>query len=185
MTRTAFIIIAICLLAVPAFSQQIYTTDSGKVDFISNAPLEIIRASSQQLECAIDINEKTFAFRIDNRSFIGFNSPLQQEHFYENYMEVQLYPASSFKGKIIEDLNPASRELQAVRAKGMLDIHGVSRERIIKGTVRFQDDRLEISATFTVPLEEHQIKIPRVVYQKIAESIDVSVNASLLQMPVR
>ena len=164
-----------------AFSQEVYITRNGLASFISNAPLEIIKAESHLLQGAINPAERTFAFTIDNKSFHGFNSDLQQEHFYENYMEAQKYPSSTFKGKIIEEINLNSTEEQDVRAKGMLYIHGVEQERIIRGTIRLTENSIQLHADFTILLEDHQIKVPRVVFEKIAEVIDVTIMAELIK----
>jgi hypothetical protein len=164
-----------------ALSQQIYITHSGYACFVSNAPLEVIKAESNEVSGAINLADRSFAFTIDNKSFKGFNSALQQEHFYENYMEAFKFPSSTFTGKIIEEIDLNSPQEQVVRAKGMLEIHGVEQERIIKGTIKIVDDKILLSADFSVLLEDHQIKIPRVVYQKIAEEIFVSVKAELIK----
>lgn len=179
MTKHILFIIIILLAKVTA-AQQVFMTRTGTASFVSNAPLEVIKAGSNEVYGAIDPGRKTFAFTIDNNSFKGFNSALQQEHFYENYMEVQTYSSSTFKGKIIEDFDLNSTREQTVRAKGMLEIHGVAQERIIKGTIRIIDGKIMLKAEFTVLLEDHQIKVPRVVNQKIAESIEVSVTAELI-----
>jgi polyisoprenoid-binding protein YceI len=94
-------------------------------------------------------------------------------------MEVQEFPTSTFEGKIIENIDYTASGEQTVRAKGTLFIHGVEQERIIKGTVLRKGDNLVIKAAFTVPLEEHNIKIPKVVYQKIAGIIEVKIEAEL------
>jgi hypothetical protein len=177
----SIILIIIIILAKPAFSQQVYMTRTGEADFISEAPLEIIKAGSRQVSGAINLTDRSFAFTIDNKSFEGFNSALQREHFFENYMETQKYPFSSFKGKIIEEIDPAAINEQVVRAKGTLDIHGVGQERIIKGTIRIKDDKIFLRADFTILLADHDIKIPKVVYQKIAEAIDVTLRAELIR----
>ena len=156
-------------------------TRTGAAGFTSNAPLEVIKAESKEVFGAINLTDRSFAFSIDNKSFKGFNSDLQQEHFYENYMETQLYPVSSFKGKIIEKIDVDVTDEQMVRAKGILDIHGVSQERIIKGTLKITENKMQLKASFTVLLEDHQIKVPKVVNQKIAESIEVTINAELFQ----
>ena len=172
------------LLVIPfADAQEIFMTRNGIALFTSDAPLEMIKASSDQVQGAVDLVNKTFAFTIDNTSFKGFNSPLQQEHFYENYLEVRTYPVSSFKGKIIEEVSMEKGTEQVVRAKGTLEIHGVAQERIIRGTLKVLDDKVIIHADFTVSLEDHNIKIPRIVNQKIAEVIDVSVSAELNRKP--
>jgi hypothetical protein len=178
-TLTGFLLVLLFSSAV--FSQELYLAHDGIASFISNAPLEVIKAASDQVEGAINFTDLTFAFTIDNNTFKGFNSDLQEEHFYENYMEVQDYPASTFQGKIIGDVDIKSSEEQVVRAKGILKIHGVEQERIIKGTIKIDGEKLIVRAEFTVPLEDHNIKIPRIVYQKIAEIIDVSVYAELIR----
>jgi polyisoprenoid-binding protein YceI len=179
--KISFIAVLLVFLLQTAVSQQVYMTRNGSASFISNAPLEIIKAESKELQGAIDPVAKTFAFTIDNKSFKGFNNALQQEHFYENYMEAQQFPASTFNGKIIEDIDLNRTGEQVVRAKGILEIHGVKQERIIKGTVKIEGQKIVLHADFTVLLADHQIKIPKVVYQKIAEEISVTINADLIK----
>src|SRR6478735_5467738 len=98
----------------------IYQTVSGTISFRSEAPLELIRASSDQLIGLLDNDKKNFSFKINIRSFQGFNSPLQKEHFNENYLESDKYPEASFKGKIIEDIDLDKDGVYEVRAKGEL-----------------------------------------------------------------
>ncbi|HZG00335.1 MAG TPA: YceI family protein, partial [Chitinophagales bacterium] len=63
--------------------------------------------------------------------------------------------------------------------KGMLDIHGVKQERIIKCTVRVTPNRIAIASDFTVLLEDHKINIPRIVNEKIFPEIKINVNLTL------
>lgn len=149
---------------------------SGKVDFVSEAPLEIIKASSTGLKGLIRKSDRTFAFSIPNRSFKGFNSPLQQEHFYENYIEADKFPASTFEGKIIENVDFCQNGVFNIRAKGILDIHGVKQERVIKVALTVENNQVKAFSTFDVMLEDHNITIPKMVYQKLSESITVTVN---------
>ena len=66
-----------------------------------------------------------------------------------------------------------------VRAKGKLTLHGVTQERIIKGKMMIAGKFIKISAEFTVPLADHDISIPKIVNQKIAEVILINVDAEL------
>src|SRR5690606_32914540 len=134
----------------------------------SDAPQELIRARSGQLRGAINVSRKAFAFRIRMLSFEGFNSPLQQEHFNENYMESAKYPEAIFTGKIIEDADISKDGEYEVRAKGKLLIHGLEQERIVKARVTTQKGIISISSEFVVMLADYNIKIPRVVYDKLA-----------------
>ncbi|MCS7074228.1 MAG: YceI family protein [Bacteroidia bacterium] len=163
----------------PVIAQDIVKTTSGTVNFVSEAPLEVIKAKSGNLNAVLNLNTRSFAFSVPMTSFQGFNSPLQREHFNENYIESKRYPHGSFKGKIIEEVNLKQNGTYTVRAKGILTIHGVEAERIFKSTVIVNNGTIKISSKFDVKLEDHAISIPKIVNQKIAEVIFVEVNATL------
>ena len=168
--------------AISPLADPIYKTYKGSVKISSDAPLEIIKASSQDLRGVIDAEKRTFAFSINNLSITGFNSPLQQQHFYENYIEAQKYPVSTFEGKIIEQIDFLKDGDYTVRAKGILNIHGVEKERIIKSSLRIKNGVLFVTSQFTILLSEHNITIPRVVNQKIAEEIKIIVDAEFAEI---
>ena len=150
--------------------------ENGKVSFLSEAPLEIIRASSGKLKGAVDRVQNTFAFAVDIHSFNGFNSDLQREHFHENYMQTEKLPIASFSGKFIEQVDFNTNGTYVVRAKGIFTLHGIQKERIIKGVVVVNNGTVDIDAVFTVKLEDHDIKVPKIVYEKIAEEIRVELS---------
>ncbi len=163
----------------PAGSQTLYSITKSFVSFHSDAPLELISASSKELKGKIDINKKEFAFLVKISSFTGFNSPLQKEHFNENYLESSLFPAASFSGKIIEDIDLSADGMYTLRAKGNFTIHGISQERIIKSIIEVKNGLVNLKANFTVMLAEHNISIPKVVHEKLASEIKVEVTAVL------
>jgi len=111
---------------------NIYKTNTGTISFKSEAPLEVITATSRKMEGAINADELTFAFTLQVRSFEGFNNGLQQQHFYENYLETDKYPTATFSGKIIEHVNLKIPGTYTIRAKGQLTIHGRSRSALSK-----------------------------------------------------
>ena len=170
------------LVPIALFGQsELLQTNNGKVHFKSNAPLEVIQATSQELKGILNIEERTFAFSVDIQSFQGFNSPLQREHFNENYMESHQYPKATFTGKIIEKIDFTKNGKYTIRAKGKLKIHGVEEERIIKSEIDFKDEKFKIRSWFSVLLKEHNLKIPKIVHQKIAEEIEVTIEAELIK----
>lgn len=156
-----------------AQNDSIYTELNGVISFRSEAPLELIRASSNQLYGVLDNRKRNFSFKIPIRTFQGFNSPLQKEHFNENYMETEKFPEASFKGKIIEEYDLSQDGTYEVRAKGLLTIHGISQERIIKSNVVVKNNKINVTSNFTVLLSDHNIPIPIVVYKKLANEIKV------------
>ena len=170
-----FILLAVKPTSV--FSQSnTLVEDNGKVLFMSEAPLELIKAKSDKLRGAINKTQNTFAFAVDIHTFKGFNSDLQREHFHENYMQTEKLPIASFSGKFIEQVNFETNGTYVVRAKGMLSLHGVQKERIIKGVLVVNNGSIDIEAVFTVRLEDHDIKVPKIVNEKIAEDIRVEIS---------
>jgi polyisoprenoid-binding protein YceI len=158
----------------------LYSVSSGTIIFRSDAPLELVKASSNQLKGIFDAEKKQFAFTLNVNTFKGFNSPLQQEHFNENYLESNKFPRASFEGKIIEDVDLKKNGFYNIRAKGNLTVHGVTQERIIKCELNIKNNIVSIKSNFTVLLADHNITIPKVVHEKLASEIKVEVNAELI-----
>lgn len=156
-----------------------YAIVSGTIEFSSKADLETIKANSKELKGLIDPVSHSVAFRVANNSFIGFNSQLQHDHFNENYMETDLYSNCTFTGKIIDEVNFKKDGEYTVRAKGVLKIKGVGQERIIKGVIYIKGAELFLTSEFIVSLSDYDIRIPRIVQQKIAPEIEVSLNAKM------
>lgn len=162
------------------YEAKVYATREGVVSFISHAPLEDIEAKSELLQGAINVEENKFAFQVEIKSFEGFNSELQQEHFNENYLESDNYPKAYFSGKFVEDVDLNIPGEYRLRAKGHFFIHGKKQERIIEGKVVVSDSEINVKAYFPVLLRDHNIYIPKIVTQKIAEEIEVWVDATLM-----
>lgn len=153
----------------------LYKTSDGYAKLMSDAPLELISAETSKLKGILKPANQTFAFQLDVTSLKGFNSALQEEHFYENYMETEVYPTAEFSGKIIEKINFKNDGSYSVRAKGILKIHGIQQERIINCQLTIANNIITVQSEFIVNLADHNITIPKLVYQKIAEEIKVSV----------
>lgn len=178
---SSFILVALFISINSAWSQSslYYFTSEGTIKFKSDAPQEIIRAESKSVRGLLDGQKKTFVFKVAIRSFEGFNSALQREHFNEKYLESEKYPEAVFSGKIIEDIDLSIPGTYSVRAKGMLSIHGIEQERIIKSTVTVGNGSAVVESRFNVSVSEHNIRIPKVVHEKIASEINVEVKAPM------
>jgi len=164
------------------FSQKgkIYSTNTGIIQFKSDAPFEMIKAASKEMAGLIDTEKKTYAFKIKIQSFKGFNGDLQKVHFNENYLQSNLYPDATFSGKIIEDIDFTKDGEHSVRAKGKLAVHGVAQERIIKTDLIIKQGKIFAKSAFTVLLADHNIPIPKVVKDKLANEIKVDVSTQLV-----
>ena len=161
-------------------SVALYKTKSGKVTFSSDAPLEMIKATSTKLAGILSPANKSFAFIVPMTSFEGFVQPLQKEHFNENYIESDKYPNAKFEGKIVEDIDFSKDGSYNVRAKGKFYIHGVQETKTIKCNLIIKGKQIKVKSKFKLLLEDYGIEIPSVVNQKISEEINVDINLSLL-----
>lgn len=174
--------LALCSMSAfrPSQGAGPYRCENGVVSFKSEATLELIQAKSNKLRGAIDPSNNTFAWSVETSSFNGFNSPLQREHFNENYLESSKYPRVSFAGKIIEKVDFQTNGKYTIRAKGKLIAHGIEQERIIRSELEVIGNKLIVRSQFTVPLTDHNISIPHIVHQKIAEEVLLNIEAELL-----
>ncbi|MEL6588529.1 MAG: YceI family protein [Bacteroidota bacterium] len=174
------LVIILALLGWLPTRAQIHLTQNGSVSFTSDAPLELIQAKSEELQGAINPNSYTFAFSLRIQSLNGFNSELQKQHFNEKFLESRQYPKATFSGKLIERIDFSQNGTYDVRAKGSFHVHGVSQERIIRAQLIIEDGVWIVRSRFKVLVADHNITVPKVVYQNIAEEIEVEIQARLI-----
>lgn len=171
-------IVAICFMFMAP--STIFKLKSGHVEFISKAPMETIRASTNAIRGGLQLSNNSFSFNVDMNSFEGFNSDLQKQHFIENYLDASEYPTASFKGKIIDAFEITSKEKITVRAKGKFEVHGISSEMIVPVTIQIINEKqFSVNANFKIDLASYNIAIPRVVSEKLSKYVDVSVKCTL------
>jgi YceI-like domain len=159
-----------------AQAPNLLRVSNGKIGMVSDAPMERIEANTTEATGVLDLAARSFAMQIPVKSFSGFNSPLQQEHFNENYLQSDKYPFAVFKGRIIEAVDLTKPGTYRVRAKGSLSIHGVDQERIIECVLVVNAEGVRVKSVFDVVLVDHDIRVPRVVQQKIDPRIEVTVD---------
>ena len=172
--KNTFFTIAFILTLTVSFSQSLYKVTSSKTHFFSEAPLENIEAENEKSQGLINTETKQIAIIIPIIEF-KFEKPLMEEHFNENYMETSKYKTASFQGKIISDIDFSKNGEYEAIAEGSLTIHGVKKEQKINGTITVKENEIVLVSNFTVALEDHEIEIPKMVIENLAEVIAVDV----------
>ncbi|MBO9702083.1 MAG: YceI family protein [Sporocytophaga sp.] len=171
----------IIAFSVKGFS-QIYKSKekSLNVSFFSETPLENIDAASNAGKGLINLATDSLVFKIPVNSF-HFKNSLMQDHFNENYMETETYPDAWFKGKLNTPINNTTPGKTDVLVTGFLNIHGVKLYREIKGILNINEDgTILLSSDFMVKLKDHNIKVPSIVWEKIAEEVLVKVRGNFI-----
>tara|TARA_B110000902_G_C13889818_1_gene430128 strand:- start:1 stop:537 length:537 start_codon:yes stop_codon:yes gene_type:complete len=161
----------------PSFAQK-YMTRSAEVYFLSDKEaVELVEATNDQVGAVVDLENGNLAFQIQMRAF-HFNIALMEEHFNENYVESELYPKATFRGAFLDLPKNLSTE-QELLVKGTMDFHGIQKEMNFSVTLSLIDDVLVGNAEFVLLCSDFGIEIPKLVADKLANAIQVKVNARL------
>ncbi|MCC6979355.1 MAG: YceI family protein [Candidatus Melainabacteria bacterium] len=187
----------------PALSKQLtYVVDDPKkrdsVSFTSDAPIELIVGKTGGIKGTIKIDETmdlskpfTAVFDVDLAS-IDTGIALRNEHMRDNFLETKKFPKATFTVKnqpgvtgILKD-----RQKMTIKATGDFALHGITVKKSVPVDITFYKsckdtqekfercDLLQIKSTFNVPFKDHGIKRPEVVFQKLADTVIVTIAAT-------
>lgn len=162
-------------------AQQIYTCKQGEISFFSEAPLENIEAHSKSINSFLNIATKEIAFIVPIRGF-KFAKALMQEHFNEKYMESDKYPNATYQGKINGDADLTKNGTYEVTSKGKIMIHGVENEIMQSGTMTVKNNEIALSCNFMVAIKNYNITIPKLLFQNIADTINIKMNVGYVPL---
>jgi polyisoprenoid-binding protein YceI len=161
------------------FSQKMITRN-GKITFEASMPaFEEIKATTNSASAILDEATSDFVALVLIKSF-KFKTPLMEEHFNENYMESNLFPKATFKGKILNfDVKNLSTTKTSYDIEGDLNIHGVTKKIKTKINFMLSSGKVITTANFDIKPEDYKIEIPSLVKDKIAKNINTSLNFTL------
>jgi polyisoprenoid-binding protein YceI len=151
-----------------------FATAGGNTRFSSETPMENIYAENKKTQVLLNTGTAEIAIRMNMRDFV-FPNKLMQEHFNENYIESDKYPTATFSGKLDQRIDFTKDGTYDASATGSFTVHGVSKNRTIKGKLKVEGGKVVISSDFEVALVDHKIDVPQIVFVKIAQSIKVKV----------
>ena len=167
------ILYVLVLLSFGLVHGQRFKTSESNIRFFSNAPLEDIEAVNDGATSIIDTEKMTMVIVIPIKSF-DFQKELMEEHFNENYLESDKFPNAVFKGRLEGwDGSDGSHTATAV---GTLEMHGVTNDVTIEGQLEKQKKELSMSTVFNIKIADYDIDIPKAVFYKIAEEVEVTAN---------
>lgn len=173
----SFFILGILFPLSISAQSSFYQTTNASIKFYSSAPVEDIEAISKSGISVLNAKNGSVSFKVKIRSF-EFEKGLMQEHFNENYMESEEYPDASFKGSLMEMIDLNDTKVQKLILAGTLNIHGIPREREIPVMVKISRDKetITLKSEFEVSCNDHNIKIPKLLWENIAEVIKVNID---------
>jgi polyisoprenoid-binding protein YceI len=174
-------IVATALLLVgfigSAPAQTRYIDRGGNASFFSSAPLEDIKAETNQAVSVIDVSTGELVASVLMKSF-NFRKALMQEHFNENYVESDKYPKATFKGKVtnVQELDLTKDGKYILDVSGEFTLHGVTKPLNVKAEARVEKGNFAARAVFPLLVADFDIGVPRLVRDNIAKEVEVTVS---------
>jgi hypothetical protein len=164
------------------FAQK-YATKTGTIKFNASTPLEKIVGTNKSVSSVIDSKLGSVQYALLIKSFV-FDNSLLQEHFNENYMESDKLPKATFKGTItnLSAIDFTKDGSYKADVAGQLFIHGVTKDVKSTGKIVIKNGKLTLQSAFTLLLADYNIAIPSAVKDKIAKTVNVTVNAELSKL---
>ena len=178
MVKKNLILFATLVLTVSvSFGQGKFYTKTGKISFISKAPLEEIEGKNKTVTAVVDSKTGAMQFAVQMKGF-EFEKQLMQQHFNENYVESDKYPKAEFKGTISNNsaINYSKDGSYPAKVKGKLTIHGVTKDVETTGTLKINGGKIDANSTFNVLISDYNIKIPAVVKDKVSNTIKIKLS---------
>ena len=178
--KNLILFVTLVLTVSVSFGQGKFYTKTGKVSFISKAPLEEIEGKNKTVTAVVDSKTGAMQFAIQMKGF-EFEKQLMQQHFNENYVESDKYPKAEFKGTISNNstINYSKDGSYPAKVKGKLTIHGVTKDVETTGTLKINGGKIDANSTFNVLISDYNIKIPAVVKDKVSNTIKITVDCDL------
>lgn len=179
-TLILFLLLQTCFFA---NSQQKFLTKTGEVVFEASVPsFEEVKAINKAVTAILNTANGEFASLILVKGF-RFKNALMEEHFNENYAESNTYPKATFKG-VIKDFDSSelsSNEVQKT-LEGTLTFHGQSQKlQNVKVILSKKDNIIYMRGEFTTKASDYNIKIPKVVSNKVTNEVEVDFQFQLIK----
>ncbi|GAA3584170.1 YceI family protein [Snuella lapsa] len=167
-------------ISLNCLSQSKFLTKSGTVSFEASVPsFEEVAAKTNAATAILNTENGEFAALILVKGF-RFKNALMEEHFNENYAESDTYPKVTFKGKLKDYEAGQLKTSTAFKIDGELTFHGKSQKlEDIPLTITTNNNTITITGNFVTSPSYFDIKIPKIVSNKIAETVDVTFHFEL------
>jgi len=179
-------LILVLFLALSTFSinsitsQTKYIDKSGTITFEASEELfEPVKATNESVTMILDVSTNQIASLALMKGF-RFKNSLMEEHFNENYIESETYPKATFKGKLMDfNFSELSEATTTVTVEGTLQLHGQTKNIVSPMEIKKSGESISLEGSFSVTPADFDIEIPKIVQNKIAKEIQVSLNFNL------
>lgn len=170
--------------AVAAQEFDIDVTAPRRVRFVSRAAIEEFEGVTEKIDGYVMLpdglrsgalgDEAGFHFEVDLAS-LDTGIGLRNRHMRENYLETERYPYATFEGRLLRAEAAAGGAFR-VTASGTLEIHGTRKALEVTCDVGADGAGYRVRCAWPVRLPDHGIAIPRLMFLKINEEVQLEVD---------
>ena len=149
----------------------------NKVRFVSITPFDNFEGTTNKIDGYIFsdgdslLNKSDIYFEVDLLS-IDTGIGLRNRHMRENYLETDKFPLAYYKGALVK-ADKINKNEYNVTVEGEMFIHGIKKPLTISGKLIEKDSGFQIVTEFKISLPDYKIKIPKLMFLKINETVDV------------
>ncbi len=192
-SRTLIIFLAITIaLITPGMSRAERTKfilkpgEPNRVMFISKAPLETIEGITDQISGVMtvdpqDLHKNPSAQFEVQMADLDTDNGIRNGHMRDNHLHTDKFPTSSFTLKEIKGL-PAGKlpdgQQVSFMAVGDFTLHGVTRTIEPQITAKWDsaNNSIDVTAKFTVLLQDYDIPRPKFLFMKLSKEQRVEID---------
>ncbi|MBD0832297.1 YceI family protein [Aestuariibaculum sediminum] len=169
-----YLLFCLAFVSLQMYSQDKYLTKTGTVNFEASVPaFEEVKASNNSVTAILNTENGNFAALALVKGF-RFKNALMEEHFNENYAESDSYPKATFKGSINDFDADNIEKSKTYTIDGELTFHGKTKKlKQVPVNLFYENGHIKMAGEFETIASDFDIKIPKIVSNKIAETIKV------------
>ena len=168
-------------VAFNSIAQTKYYTKNGEIIFEASVPsFEEVKATNNTTTAILNIETGEIAALSLVKGF-RFEIALMEEHFNESYAESNKFPKATFTGKVENfSFDALTNNTKLYTIKGALTFHGKTVDITIKVSITLKDNEILLTSEFTAKPEDFDIKLPKVIRKKVADTVVISIDFKLI-----
>ncbi|MFH1197484.1 MAG: YceI family protein [bacterium] len=187
MKKTIINLVTLLLIHTSIFATEFNVDKSKKnmVKFISDAPVEDFEGVTDIIDGYMywegdDMMNKSILYFEVDLTTLDTGIGLRNRHMRDNYLETDKFKYSSYEGKFKSIRKISDSEFE-VEVDGTMNIHGITKTLPVKGKMIKTDNGYRILSQFDVKLTDYQIEVPKLMFVKISEVMELHVDFFMKQ----
>jgi len=156
------------------------------VQFVSDAPLEKIVGRAEEISGGVALDLSNLASRASGSIHVNLKEldtglSLRNQHMRENHLHTNEFPEATFTITSIVTAEPANISgggTATTLLRGKLDLHGVTKDYEIMGTLGFDPASGTLHARYkwSILLKDHAIPRPEFLFMKLSDTQQITVD---------